>query len=57
MVVCLYVDDLIFTCNDDKMFEEFKQSMTWEFDMSDLVKMDYFLGVEVMQNSKGIFIC
>lgn len=51
------MDDLIFTGNDVKMFEEFKQSMMQEFDMSDLGKMNYFLDVEVTQNSKGIFVC
>ncbi|WVZ06357.1 hypothetical protein V8G54_019703 [Vigna mungo] len=27
------------------------------FDMTDLGKMRYFLGIEVLQNSHGIFIC
>lgn len=31
--------------------------MMQDFDMLDLGKMNYFLGVEVMKNSKGIFIC
>lgn len=56
LVVSLYVDDLIFTGNDESMFARFKDSMRKEFDMSDLGKMKYFLGVEVMQSSKGIFI-
>lgn len=54
--MCLYVDDLIFTGNDEIMFAEFKKSMMLEFDMSDLGKMRYFLGIEVMQRSDGIFI-
>ena len=56
MIVCLYVDDLIFTGNDEIMFAEFKKSMMLEFDMTDLGKMRYFLGIEVMQRSDGIFI-
>jgi len=28
-----------------------------EFDLSNLGKMRYFLGVEVIQNSDGIFVC
>lgn len=55
-MVSVYVDDLIFTENDEDMFERFKKSMKQEFDMSDLGKMKYFLGVEVLQGSKGIFI-
>jgi hypothetical protein len=38
------------------MFESFKKSMKIEFDMTDLGKMKYFLGVEVLQNSKGIYL-
>ncbi|KAJ8616926.1 hypothetical protein MRB53_013112 [Persea americana] len=57
LIVSLYVDDLIFTGNDEDMFKSFKESMKKEFDMSDLGRMKYFLGVEVVQNSDGIFIC
>ncbi|CAL2255656.1 unnamed protein product [Prunus armeniaca] len=56
LIVCLYVDDLIFTGNDESMFKEFKQSMMIEFDMTDLGKMSYFLGIEVLQKTDGIFI-
>jgi hypothetical protein len=57
LIVSLYVDDLIFTGNDENMFKEFKKSMEKEFNMSDLGKMHYFLGVEVIQNEEGIYIC
>ncbi|RVW91534.1 Retrovirus-related Pol polyprotein from transposon TNT 1-94 [Vitis vinifera] len=56
LIVSLYVDDLIFTGNDELMFAEFKHSMKHEFDMTDLGKMRYFLGLEVLQKSDGIFI-
>ncbi|KAL0433268.1 UNVERIFIED_CONTAM: Retrovirus-related Pol polyprotein from transposon TNT 1-94 [Sesamum latifolium] len=56
LIVCLYVDDLIYTGNDVAIFEKFKQSMMLEFDMSDLGKMHYFLGIEVVQSPSGIFI-
>lgn len=56
LIVSLYVDNLIFTGNSKDMFEEFKQSMKKEFDMTDLGRMTYFLGVEVIQNDDGIFI-
>lgn len=52
----LYVYDLIFTGNNADLFSEFKKSMKKEFDISNLGKMTYFLGVEVMQNKAGIFI-
>ena len=56
LIVSLYIDDLIFTGNDESMFVKFKNSMKLEFDMTDLGKMKYFLGVEVLQNLEGIYI-
>ena len=53
-MVSVYVDDLIFIGNDEAMFEIFKKSMKQEFDMSDLGRMKYFLGVELVQSSEGI---
>ncbi|CAL5432597.1 unnamed protein product [Camellia sinensis] len=57
LIVSLYVDDLIFTGNDELMFAEFKNSMLREFDMTDLGRMRFFLGIEVLQRSDGIYIC
>ncbi|KAL9429389.1 hypothetical protein AB3S75_031241 [Citrus x aurantiifolia] len=56
LIVSLYVDDLIFTGNDEIMFAEFKSSMLKEFDMTDLGRMRYFLGIEVLQTSDGIYM-
>ncbi|XP_020271177.1 uncharacterized protein LOC109846363 [Asparagus officinalis] len=47
---------MIFTGNNPKMFEEFKKNMIKEFEMTDIGEMSYFLGVEVSQSEKGIFI-
>lgn len=55
LIVCLYVDDLIFTGNDETVFVKFKKSMMQEFYMTDLGKMRYFLGIEVVQESEGFF--
>jgi len=56
LIICLYVDDLIFTRNCTTMFEEFKRSMMIEFEMADHGLMHYFLGIEVVQSSEAIFI-
>ncbi|GLU00269.1 hypothetical protein SLE2022_176490 [Rubroshorea leprosula] len=56
LILCLYVDDLIFTSNSTRMIEDFKRSMMHEFEMTDLGLMSYFLGIEVMQRENGIFI-
>jgi hypothetical protein len=57
LIISLYVDDLIFTGNNSILFQKFKSSMMKTFDMTDLGKMRYFLGIEVTQNDHGIFIC
>lgn len=57
LIVSIYVDDLLFTSNDEEMLYEFKCSMRREFDMTDLGEMRFFLGIEVLQRSDGIFIC
>ncbi|KAM1738452.1 hypothetical protein ACFX11_014268 [Malus domestica] len=56
LIVCLYVDDLIFIRNNPNMFEEFKRVMTKEFKMTDIRLMAYYLGIEVKQNEESIFI-
>ena len=57
LIVSIYVDDLIYTGSSLKMMDEFKKSMQREFDMTELGKMRYFLGFEVLQTSSGIHIC
>ena len=39
------------------MLEYFRLVMKKEFEMTDLGLMKYFLGLEVNQTDKGIFIC
>jgi hypothetical protein len=56
LIVSVYVDDLIYTGNDEHMMRNFKRSMREMFAMTDLGKMKYFLGIEVIQNKQGIFI-
>ena len=39
LLVCLYVDDLIFIINNLSMFKEFKVTMAREFEMTDIELM------------------
>jgi len=55
LIVCLYVDDLIFT--GDLSIDDFKNAMKTEFEITDLGLMKYFLGIEVDRSDDGIFIC
>ena len=57
LIICLYVNDLIFVSNNEEIFELFKKSMMKEFEMTDLGLMRYFLGLEVTQTLAGNFIC
>ncbi|XP_030448469.1 uncharacterized mitochondrial protein AtMg00810-like [Syzygium oleosum] len=57
LIVCLYVDDLIFTENCQEMISDFREAMTREFEMADMGLMYYFLGLEITQSEDGIFIC
>ena len=56
MVISLFVDDLIFTGNDLEMLNTFKASMKKEFYMTNFGDMHHFLGIEVNQYQRGIFI-
>ena len=56
LVVSIYVDDLIFIDNDEMLFNEFKVPMKNEFDMTNLGKIKFLLEVEVIQNSRGIYM-
>ena len=55
IIVCLYVDDLLFKGNDVKMMQNFKLDMMQAYEMSDLGLLNYFLGIEVSQVKEGIF--
>ncbi|RDX88499.1 hypothetical protein CR513_29897, partial [Mucuna pruriens] len=57
LIVSIYVDDLIYIGNDMSMMIKFKKSMMQDFDMTDLGKMRFFLGIEVLQKPGGIFVC
>lgn len=56
IIVCLYVDDIIYTSSSNELLDEFKRKMIKEFDMSDLGDLHYFLGLEIQQGHNGIFV-
>ena len=49
IIVSLYVDDLLVTGSNEKLIEKFKEEMKNVFEMTDLGKMSFFLGMEVQQ--------
>jgi len=51
------VDDIIFGSNDDRLSKKFSIKMQSEFEMSLLGELTYFLGLQIPQQEKKIFIC
>ena len=56
VIICLYVDDLLVTRNDSTEIERFKVLMKSEFDMTDLGKLTYFLGIEFITTEERIMM-
>jgi hypothetical protein len=46
ILLCLYVDDLLITGNNEEHIRDFKKSMMKEFEMIDLGLISYILGIE-----------
>ena len=55
--VLVYVDDMIIIGNDTQAIAQVKTYLSAQFHMKDLGALKYFLGLEVMRTSQGIFLC
>lgn len=49
LIIAVYVDDLLVIGNNFEAIESFKQQMSQNFEMTDLGKLNYYLGIEVEQ--------
>ncbi|GJZ67241.1 ribonuclease H-like domain-containing protein [Tanacetum coccineum] len=56
LLVQIYVDDIIFASTNTAMCNEFANQMTTKFKMSMMGKMSFFLGLQISQSPRGIFI-
>lgn len=54
LLVCLYVDDIIYMGTSSRLVENFKKQMMNRFEMTDLGLLHYFLGLEITQSTRGI---
>ena len=56
-ITCLviYVDDMVKTGNNVQEIDRLKKQLFQEFEMKDLEKLKYFLGIEVLRSKRGIF--
>ena len=57
MVLLIYVDDILITCNDKKEVDQFKVLLDQKFKLKDLGDLRYFLGLEIARSDKGISLC
>jgi hypothetical protein len=55
VIFLLYVDDLFLT-GEENVIIECKKKLTAEFEMKDLDLMHYFLGLEIWQSPRRIFL-
>ncbi|GJY68363.1 putative ribonuclease H-like domain-containing protein [Tanacetum coccineum] len=56
MLVKVYVDDIIFGSTKKSWCDEFETLMKSRFQMSSMVELTFFLGLQVKQKKDGIFI-
>ncbi|GJR72067.1 retrovirus-related pol polyprotein from transposon TNT 1-94 [Tanacetum coccineum] len=56
LLVQIYVDDIIFASTNPKACDKFSNEMSSKFQMSMMGQMSSFLGLQVSQNLRGIFI-
>ncbi|CAL8178298.1 unnamed protein product [Prunus armeniaca] len=53
LIMSIYVDDIVYTGNNQAMLEEFKQDMMEKYEMTDLGLLHHFLGMRVIQTSSA----
>jgi len=47
LILCLYVDDPMYTCTNQEIIKDFKRAMMATFEMVDLGLIKYFLSMQV----------
>ncbi|GKE37882.1 putative RNA-directed DNA polymerase [Tanacetum coccineum] len=54
IILLMYVDDIVVIRNNLNEIKKFKQSLKCKFQIKDLGKLKYFLGIKVLDNKDGI---
>ncbi|GKA56241.1 retrovirus-related pol polyprotein from transposon TNT 1-94, partial [Tanacetum coccineum] len=54
--VQIYIDDIIFASTDPRDCDRFSNEISFKFQMSMMGQICFFLGLQISQNLKGIFI-
>jgi hypothetical protein len=53
----IYVDDIVFGSTNQDFCDEFGNMMSWEFEMSMIGELSFFLSLQVKQTKDVTFIC
>ncbi|GJV06803.1 retrovirus-related pol polyprotein from transposon TNT 1-94 [Tanacetum coccineum] len=56
LLVQIYVDDIIFGSTNPKLSKRFEKLMHIKFEMSMMGELKFFLGIQIHQSPRGIFI-
>ncbi|GJU22878.1 retrovirus-related pol polyprotein from transposon TNT 1-94 [Tanacetum coccineum] len=56
LMVQVYVDDIIFSASTPELYDLFAKIICSKFKMSMMGKISFFLGLQIFQNPRGIFI-
>ncbi|GJW26622.1 retrovirus-related pol polyprotein from transposon RE1 [Tanacetum coccineum] len=54
IALLIYVDDILLTGNDKSLIQSIKQQLDQQFSIKDLGSLHYYLGIKILQNSKGL---
>nr|GEW86339.1 retrovirus-related Pol polyprotein from transposon TNT 1-94 [Tanacetum cinerariifolium] len=56
LIVQIYVDDIVFGSTNPKLSKQFEKLMHNKFEMSMMGELKFFLGIQIHQSPRGIFI-
>jgi spore germination protein GerM len=56
LIVQVYVDDIVFGGSSNSLVARFAEDMSWEFEMSMMGELHFFLGLQIKQSKEGTFV-
>ena len=56
LIVQLYIDDIVFGATNEVLYRDFARLIQDEFEMSVMGELNFFLGLQIKQSNKRIFI-
>jgi hypothetical protein len=56
LIVQVYVDDIVFGGSSNSLVSRFANDMSWEFEMSLMGELQFFLRLQIKQSKEGTFV-